>query len=316
MSDAMCRSSANGAAPAPEEKAEKLDAALNARDVSLGYGERLVIRELSFAVTMGQITALVGPNGSGKSTLLKALARILAPSRGAVYLDGRAIQQLPAREVARRLAILPQAPVAPEELTVGELVEQGRYPYTGPLRPLGEHDYAAVTRALEQTGATAFRPRRLASLSGGERQRAWIALALAQETPILLLDEPTTFLDIGHQLDVLALVRELNRTHGKTIVLVLHDLNHAARYADRMVALRAGQIVADGPPQDVLTEALLAEVFGVRARILPHPVDGVPLCLPFAATAGTPREEPPDAETARTPATEAAEKTAGQRVEL
>jgi len=308
----MSRSSTNGATPAPEEKAERPETALSARAVSLGYGERLVIRELSFAVTMGQIIALVGPNGSGKSTLLKALARILAPSRGAVYLDGRAIQQLPAREVARRLAILPQAPVAPEELTVGELVEQGRYPYTGPLRPLGEHDYAAIARALEQTGATAFRPRRLASLSGGERQRAWIALALAQETPILLLDEPTTFLDIGHQLDVLALIRELNRTHGKTIVLVLHDLNHAARYADRMVTLRAGQIVADGPPQEVLTEALLAEVFGVRARILPHPVDGVPLCLPFAIT-DAPREQPPDAHTTITSAAETAEKTVGQR---
>jgi iron complex transport system ATP-binding protein len=255
---------------------------LTAQALSVGYGERLVIPELSLQITMGAITALVGPNGSGKSTLLKALARLIAPRAGSVYLDGRAIASMPAREVARQLAILPQGPVSPEELTVRELVEQGRYPHAGPLRMLRQQDSEAITRALIETNMIELQHRRLDSLSGGERQRAWIALALAQETPILLLDEPTTFLDVGHQLEVLTLIQQLNRTQGKTIVLVLHDLNQAARFANRMIALQAGRIVADGPPAAVLTPALLVEVFQVQAYIISHPVDGLPVCLPYA----------------------------------
>jgi iron complex transport system ATP-binding protein len=255
---------------------------LSAQALSAGYGERLVIPELSLQITMGAITALVGPNGSGKSTLLKALARLIAPRAGSVYLDGRAIASMPAREVARQLAILPQGPVSPEELTVRELVEQGRYPHAGPLRMLRQQDSEAITRALIETNMIELQHRRLDSLSGGERQRAWIALALAQETPILLLDEPTTFLDVGHQLEVLTLIQQLNRTQGKTIVLVLHDLNQAARFANRMIALQAGRIVADGPPAAVLTPALLVEVFQVQAYIISHPVDGLPVCLPYA----------------------------------
>src|SRR6266567_752944 len=231
--------------------------------------------------TMGKITALVGPNGSGKSTLLKALARIAPPRAGMVYLDGRAITRMSTREVALHLAILPQGPSAPEELTVAELVEQGRYPHAGPLRMLREQDHVAIQEALDQTNMEQFRHRRLDSLSGGERQRAWIALALAQATPVLLLDEPTTFLDVWHQIEVLDLVRTLNRTHGKTIVLVVHDLNMAARYADRMVVLQNGRIVADGAPREVLTASLLADVFQVQAYILSHPVDGLPVCLPY-----------------------------------
>ena len=255
---------------------------LTAQALSAGYGERLVIPELSLQITMGAITALVGPNGSGKSTLLKVLARLIAPRSGSVYLDGRAIASMPAREVARQLAILPQGPVSPEDLTVRELVEQGRYPHAGPLRMLRQQDSEAITRALIETNMTELRHRRLDSLSGGERQRAWIALALAQETPILLLDEPTTFLDVGHQLEVLTLIRQLNRAQCKTIVLVLHDLNQAARFADRMLVLRAGRIVADGPPAAVLTPALLNEVFHVQAYIISHPADGLPVCLPYA----------------------------------
>ena len=255
---------------------------LAAKSLSVAYGERLVIPDLSLQIAMGAITALVGPNGSGKSTLLKALARLIAPRNGSVYLDGRAIQRMPAREVARQLAILPQGPVSPEDLTVRELVEQGRYPHAGPLRMLREQDSEAITRALAETNMTELRHRRLDSLSGGERQRAWIALALAQETPILLLDEPTTFLDVGHQLEVLTLIRQLNRAQGKTIVLVLHDLNQAARFADRMIVLQAGRIVADGPPPAVLTPTLLNEVFQVQAYIINHPVDGLPVCLPYA----------------------------------
>jgi iron complex transport system ATP-binding protein len=254
---------------------------LAAESLSVGYGRQLVIPELSLQITLGTITALVGPNGSGKSTVLKALARLIAPRAGAVYLDGRAIARLPTREVAQQLAILPQGPGAPEELTVGELVEQGRYPHAGPLRMLREQDHVAITQALTQANMLELRQRRLDSLSGGERQRAWIALALAQATPILLLDEPTTFLDVGHQLEVLTLIQQLNRTQSKTIVLVLHDLNQAARYAERMIVLRAGRVVADGPPREVLTTALLADVFHVQAHIISHPADGLPVCLPY-----------------------------------
>lgn len=254
---------------------------LEAEVLAVSYAEQLVIPELSLSIAKGAVTALVGPNGSGKSTLLKTLARLLAPQAGVVYLDGRAIARLSTREVARQLAIMPQGPTAPEELSVGELVEQGRYPHAGPLRMLREQDSAVITEALVQTNMTEFRHRRLDSLSGGERQRAWIALALAQATPILLLDEPTTFLDIRHQLEVLDLIQRLNRVYGKTIVLVLHDLNQAARYAERVVALKNGRIVSDGPPRAVLTSTLLKEVFQVQASIINHPVDGFPVCLPY-----------------------------------
>lgn len=254
---------------------------LAAQSLVVGYGKRLVIPGLSLHITMGVITALVGPNGSGKSTILKAIARLIAPKAGSIYLDGRAIAQLPTREVARQLAILPQSPSTPEELTVGELVEQGRYPHAGPLRMLREQDHIAITEALSATNMTELQHRRLDTLSGGERQRAWIALALAQATPILLLDEPTTFLDVKHQIEVLDLIDTLNHRHGKTIVLVVHDLNHAARYADRMVVLQAGRIVADGSPRAILTPFLLADVFQVQAHVLHHPVDDVPVCLPY-----------------------------------
>jgi iron complex transport system ATP-binding protein len=261
------------------------ESALESATLSAGYGSRRVFERLSLSIERGSVTALVGPNGSGKSTVLKALARLLHPRHGAVYLDGRDISRLPTREVARRLAILPQAPSAPEELTVAELVEQGRYPHLGPLRLFSDADRAAVARALAATGMTEFRARPLDSLSGGERQRAWIALALAQETPVLLLDEPTTYLDIGHQFEVLDLIQRLNLEQGMTIVLVLHDLNQAARFSRRMVVFEAGGIVADGPPADVLTSEMVARVFHVRAHVVPHPEDGSPVCLPFRLAA-------------------------------
>src|SRR5437016_12712606 len=190
-----------------------------------------------------------------------------------VCLAGCSIARMSTREVALRLAILPQGPTCPEELTVAELVEQGRYPHAGPLRMLREQDHVDIQEALAQTNMEQFRHRRLDSLSGGERQRAWIALALAQATPVLLLDEPTTFLDVGHQIEVLDLVQTLNRTHGKTIVLVIHDLNLAARYADGMVVLHDCRIVADGDPREVLTASLLAVVFQVQTYILQHRID-------------------------------------------
>lgn len=250
--------------------------------LNIGYGQRLVVEGLSLELLKGGVTALVGPNGSGKSTLLKTLARLLSPSAGAVYLNGKAISRMPTSAVAQEIAVLPQGPVAPAGLTVGELVEQGRYPHAGPLRMLRKQDYSAIGQAIELTGMKDFVHRSLDSLSGGERQRAWIALALAQETPVLLLDEPTTFLDIGHQLEVLELVEQLNHDKGMTVVLVLHDLNHAARYASRIVALKDGRIVADGTPATVLTPALLAEVFNVHAHIIEDPERHTPICLPYA----------------------------------
>jgi iron complex transport system ATP-binding protein len=256
--------------------------ALATEALRVSYGARVVIDQLALQIERGTITALVGPNGSGKSTLLKTLARLLSPSAGAVYLDGKLISRMPTAAVARELAILPQGPSAPEGLTVRELVEQGRFPHVGALRMLRIQDHAAITAALNRTGMSSFAHRPLDALSGGERQRAWIALALAQETPILLLDEPTTFLDIGHQLEVLDLVRQLNQERAMTIVLVLHDLNQAARYSHRMVALQQGRIVADGAPIAVLTPVLLEQVFGVRANIVVDPASGTPVCLPYA----------------------------------
>jgi iron complex transport system ATP-binding protein len=259
--------------------------ALAAQGLSVGYLERSVIEHLSLTIAQGGITALVGPNGSGKSTLLKTLARLLKPSVGTVLLDGKALHTLSTTEIARLMAILPQGPSVPHGLTVRELVEQGRYPHVGALRMLRTQDHEAIQTALELTDMLAFAHRPIDNLSGGERQRAWIALTLAQDTPMLLLDEPTTFLDIGHQLEVLELVAQLNRERSMTIVLVLHDLNQAARYADRMIVLNRGAIMADGAPQAVLTSALLAEVFGVRVNIVTDPATGTPVCLPYAVVA-------------------------------
>jgi iron complex transport system ATP-binding protein len=255
--------------------------ALSVEALSVGYLERSVINDLTVCIEYGGVTALVGPNGSGKSTLLKTIARLLKPSGGIVSLDGKAIHTLPTTQIARQLAILPQSPNAPHGLTVRELVEQGRYPHVGALRMLKAQDHSAIDEALALTEMTDYAHRSLDNLSGGERQRAWIALALAQQTPILLLDEPTTFLDIGHQLEVMELVRRLNRERGMTVCLVLHDLNQAARYADRMVVLERGAIVADGTPQAVLTPTLLERVFGVRVNIVCDPASGAPVCLPF-----------------------------------
>jgi iron complex transport system ATP-binding protein len=261
-------------APAPRRPT------LEARAVRIGYGERTVIDGIDLAIEPGTITCLVGPNGSGKSTLLKGCARLLELKGGRVLLEGDDIRQISSMEVARRLAVLPQAPTTPSNLTVRELVEQGRYPHVGALRMLRRQDGEAVARALAATGMLAFVDRDVDQLSGGERQRAWIALALAQETPTLFLDEPTTFLDVGYQLEVLHLVRRLNAEQGMTVVMVLHDLNHAAAYADRVVCLQAGAIVADGPPGAVITPALLRDVFRVHASILADPVTGRPVFLP------------------------------------
>lgn len=251
---------------------------LRADNIDAGYQARLVLRHLKLDVAEGEVIALVGPNGSGKSTLLRALGRILKPRAGAVYLDGRAISELSTREVARELAILPQGPTLTNDMTVEELVWMGRSPHQGIFAIPGPNDRAAVEWAIAETGVEDLRSRSVASLSGGERQRVWIAMALAQQPRVLLLDEPTTFLDLSHQLEVLDLVHYLNREHGLTVVMVLHDLNQAARYADRIVVLNVGAVVCQGPPAAVLTRDTLREVFGVEASVTPGP-DGVALVI-------------------------------------
>lgn len=250
---------------------------LAARDLDAGHGRRTVVRGLTLDIEPGTVTALVGPNGSGKSTLLMTLARVLRARGGDVLLDGRPIGSGSSVEVARRLAVLPQTAAVPAAATVREVVEQGRYPQLGPWAMLRRRADGAIRRALDLTGLTDLADRRLDTLSGGERQRAWIAMALAQETGILLLDEPTTYLDVRHQLDLMDLVGHLRDEHAMTVVMVLHDLNQAARYADRLVALRDGRVVCDGTPAEALTAAMLAEVFDVEAVVVDDPVTGRPM---------------------------------------
>ncbi|MFC9034079.1 ABC transporter ATP-binding protein [Streptomyces arboris] len=254
---------------------------LQARDVRLGYGDREIVPGLSVTVPPGRITVIVGPNACGKSTLLRAMARLLAPSAGAVLLDGRSIQEMPTKEVAAVLGILPQSPTAPEGITVSDLVGRGRYPHQGWFRRWGAEDDEAVAQALLSTDVLELADRPVDELSGGQRQRVWIAMALAQRTDILLLDEPTTFLDASHQLDVLDLLTDLNRERGVTMVAVLHDLNLACRYADHMIAMKDGRILAEGRPVDIVTEELVGEVFGMRCSVIEDPASATPMVVPL-----------------------------------
>ena len=253
---------------------------LQADGLSLSYDRRSVIDNLHLIVPPGRITALVGPNGCGKSTLLRGLSRLLKPQGGAVYLDGKSIHLLSTKQVAKQIGILPQSPTAPEGLTVQELVSQGRYPHQGWFQQWSEEDERLVQEALAITSMSQFADRPLDTLSGGQRQRAWIAMALAQQTGILLLDEPTTFLDLAYQLEVLDLLHDLNQ-QGRTIVMVLHDLNQACRYADHLVALRDGEIVAQGTPAEIMTEEVVRQVFQLDCQITSDPVTGTPLCVPI-----------------------------------
>lgn len=254
---------------------------LHTSQLTLAYDQAIIIHEMDVAIPGGRITALVGPNGCGKSTLLRGLARLLIPRGGAAFLDGKAIHQTPTRELARQLGILPQSPTAPEGLTVRELVAQGRYPHQSWFQQWSADDEAAVVRALELTGMTGLADRPVDALSGGQRQRAWVAMTLAQETQVILLDEPTTFLDLAHQIEVLHLLERLNRDEGRTIIMVVHDLNHATRHAHYLVALKDGAVAAAGPPVDVVTPALLRMVFGVEGAVVPDPRTGVPLCIAY-----------------------------------
>ncbi|RAP42525.1 iron dicitrate ABC transporter ATP-binding protein [Rhodovulum viride] len=251
------------------------------RDLQAGYAERTILDGLTLAVPPGQITAIVGANACGKSTLLRCIARLLAPARGQVLLDGKEIHRMAPRALARRMGLLPQAPVAPEGIAVADLVGRGRYPHHGLLSRWSRQDHEAVAAALEATGTADLAERAVDELSGGQRQRVWIAMALAQETELLLLDEPTTFLDIAHQVEVLDLLTDLNHSRGTTIVMVLHDLNLAARYADHLVALAGGRLYAQGRPEEVLTAETVKAVFGLDCRVVTDPTSGQPMMLPL-----------------------------------
>ncbi|PZE39654.1 ABC transporter ATP-binding protein [Curtobacterium sp. MCPF17_031] len=253
--------------------------ALGARGLRLGYDDRVVVQDLDVDVPDGELTVIVGPNACGKSTLLKALARTLKPSAGTVYLDGRPITSYRPKAVARRVAMLPQTPIAPDGITVRDLVARGRFPHQDLLHPSSGTDRQVVQAALAQTDILGLADRGVDELSGGQRQRVWIAMVLAQQTDIVLLDEPTTFLDIAHQYDVLELASTLHAA-GRTVVAVLHDLNQAARYATHMIAMRDGAIVAQGTPASVVTEELVADVFGLPCVVVPDPETGTPLVVP------------------------------------
>ncbi|OPC77799.1 iron-dicitrate transporter ATP-binding subunit [Embleya scabrispora] len=252
-----------------------------AQGLTLGYDDRLVARDLTVHIPDGAITAIIGPNACGKSTLLRALSRLLTPVAGTVHLDGKAISSFPAKEVARRMGLLPQTSVAPDGITVADLVARGRYPHQKLLRQWSDEDETAVLNALAATGTTDLSPRLVDALSGGQRQRVWVAMVLAQQTPLLLLDEPTTFLDIAHQIELLELLRDLNERDGHTLVAVLHDLNHACRYADHIIAMRDGTVFAVGPPRDIVTPELVEDVFGLPCQIIDDPVSGTPLVIPL-----------------------------------
>ena len=254
---------------------------LRAEAVRLAYGDRVVVDGLDLEVFGGTITAVIGPNGCGKSTLLRALGRLMKTRGGQVLLDGKRIDRMSTRQVATVLGVLPQAPVAPEGLSVADLVARGRHPHQAWYRQWSSDDETAVAEALRWTGMFDLADRLVDELSGGQRQRVWISMALAQGTDLLLLDEPTTFLDLAHQVDVLDLVERLHSETGRTVVMVLHDLNLAARYAQRLVAMKDGAIAAQGAPADVLTEELLAEVFELEARVVTDPVAGTPMVVPI-----------------------------------
>ncbi|MFE2050551.1 ABC transporter ATP-binding protein [Streptomyces sp. NPDC059459] len=256
---------------------------LTASGVTVGYGSRTVIDELDVEIPPGVITTIIGPNGCGKSTLLRTLSRLLKPTRGTVVLDGEDIGTLRTRDVAKKLGLLPQAPVAPDGLTVSDLVARGRHPHQSWLRQWSSDDAAVVESALAMTGVSDLADRPVDSLSGGQRQRVWISMTLAQGTDLLLLDEPTTYLDLAHAIDVLDLVDDLHES-GRTVVMVLHDLNLATRYSDHLVVMREGAILAQGHPRDVVTAELLSEAFGLRARVIDDPVGDRPLIVPIGRT--------------------------------
>ncbi|WP_259567896.1 iron-enterobactin ABC transporter ATP-binding protein [Enterobacter sichuanensis] len=254
---------------------------LRGENLTLGYGKKIIARDLTVSIPDGHFTAIIGPNGCGKSTLLRTLSRLMTPVEGSVFLDGEQIQRFPSKEVARRIGLLAQNATTPGDITVLELVSRGRYPHQPLFTRWRKEDEEAVNRAMRATGITDLALQSVDTLSGGQRQRAWIAMVLAQETAIMLLDEPTTWLDISHQIDLLELLSELNRTQGYTLAAVLHDLNQACRYATHLIALRDGEIVAQGAPKEIVTPELIARIYGMRCMIIDDPVTGTPLVVPL-----------------------------------
>ena len=261
---------------------QQLDStALHVKDVSVGYGEHTVLDALNVDIKRGTVTSIVGPNGCGKSTLLRTMSRLLNPTKGEIVLDGKSIHDIPTRKLATQLGLLPQTPIAPDGIVVADLVGRGRTPHQGILGRWSQQDYDIVAEALETTGISDLAERSIDELSGGQRQRVWIAMALAQRTETLLLDEPTTYLDVKHQLDVLDLLTELNRDRGTTIVMVLHDLNLAARYSDELVAVSGGKVFAHGHPREVITKENVKSVFGIDSVIITDPVSDQPAVMPI-----------------------------------
>ncbi|TBL78620.1 ABC transporter ATP-binding protein [Paenibacillus thalictri] len=254
---------------------------LETQNLTLTYGGDPIFQQLNLLIPKGKVTVFIGSNGCGKSTLLRSMARLLKPQQGSILLDGHSIASMPTKEVAKQLAILPQGPIAPEGLTVLQLVKQGRYPYQSWLRQWSQEDEDHVMGALAATRLTDLAERTVDSLSGGQRQRAWIAMTLAQETDTILLDEPTTYLDLTHQVEVLDLLFELNAQQQRTIVMVLHDINLACRYADHIVALKNGKVFAQGKPEDIVNEEMIHSVFDLQCQVSYDPLFGTPMCIPY-----------------------------------
>lgn len=258
-----------------------LSAPLRAENLTLGYDKKTVASNLSVSIPQGELTVIIGPNACGKSTLLRTLSRLMQPQEGAVWLNGKLIREYATKEVARQLGLLPQSSIAPGDITVFDLVARGRYPHQGLFSRWREEDQQAVENAMRATGVADLADLAVDTLSGGQRQRVWIAMVLAQQTPLLLLDEPTTWLDITHQIDLLELMRQLNRENGHTLVVVLHDLNHACRYATHLIAMRGGKVIAEGAPKAIVTPELIEKVYGLKCMIIDDPVSHTPLVVPL-----------------------------------
>jgi ABC-type cobalamin/Fe3+-siderophores transport system ATPase subunit len=263
-----------------QKQAIQTESRLWTENITIKYDNRVISRNLSVQIPDGSFTVIVGPNGCGKSTLLRTLSNLLKPSEGQILLDGKAITSYKSKEVARKLGLLPQSSTAPDGITVANLIAHGRYPYQSLIRQWTDEDEAAVMSAMELTNTSDLSHRYVDELSGGQRQRVWVAMVLAQQTPMLLLDEPTTYLDIAHQIELLELFKDLNQ-QGNTLVAVLHDLNHAARYADNIIAMKDGQVIAQGDPREIITAKLVEEIFGLKCIIIDDPIANTPLVVPL-----------------------------------
>lgn len=255
--------------------------AVKTNDLSIGYTNHLLFENLNLSIPRGEISVFVGSNGCGKSTLLRSIARLLKPQEGSILLEGKEVHRMSSREVAKKMGILPQSPVSPEGLTVHDLVKQGRYPHQSWLKRWTEEDTEKVEAAMKATRVDQFRDKPVDELSGGQRQRAWIAMTLAQDTEVILLDEPTTYLDMTHQIEILDLLFELNETQGRTIIMVLHDLNLASRYAHNIIAIKDGAVFGQGTPESVINCDLVRSVFGMECQVSKDPLFGTPHCVPY-----------------------------------